>query len=65
MHSFVAKQSQLHYCGINASLNLNTYNGRMYASIPAELSSSEMECNARQYFSQPQPKNTKPSRLQS
>ena len=63
MHSFVAKQSQLHYCGINASLNLNTYNGRMYASIPAELSSSEMECNARQYFSQPQPKKTKPSRL--
>ena len=63
MHSFVAKLSQLHYCGINASLNLNTYNGRMYASMHAELSSLEMECNARRYFSQPQPKKTKPSRL--
>ena len=63
MHSFVAKLSQLHYCGINASLNLNTYNGRMYASMHAELSSLEMECNARRYFSQPQPKKTKPPRF--
>ena len=63
LHSFVEKLSQLHYCGINASLNLNTYNGKMYASLHAELNSSEMEYDARNFYAQPQPKKTKPSRL--
>ena len=61
MYSFVAKLSQLTYCGINASLNLHTVNGRVYASLHADLGcSTDTMYVAQNYHTY---KRTKPSRL--
>ena len=61
MHSFVAKLSQLNYCGINASLNLHTVNGRVYASLHADLGCFTDTTYVSQNYHNS--KKTKPSRL--
>ena len=53
--------TQLHYCGINASLNLHTYNGKMYSNLHAKLGLSVMRHDVRN--SDSQLKKMKPSKL--
>ena len=60
MNSFTSKLSQLNYCGYNATLNFHTFNGRMYASLHADLGSAELTYS---YDQQQFKKKTKPSRI--
>ena len=60
MNSFTSKLSQLNYCGYSASLNFHTINGRMYASLHADLGPAKLSYT---YDQQQFTKRTKPSRI--
>ena len=62
MHSFVAKFNQLAGCGINSCLSFNSYNGKLFVNMTAEIGDSPHQASSqavppRQY------ENVKPSRI--
>ena len=62
MNSFLTKLSQLNNCGFNASLHFNSYEGRIYVNLNADLGHF-LQNDWNETWNTVQKRMSKPSRI--